>query len=665
MKYNKEFLEKLGKLYIEKNMSMMEISKELGINKETVKYCLRKGNYKKEHKASIICKKRVLTEKYGTDIPLKNELSIAKMKKTNLEKYGVDNPMKLKKIQNKVKQTNLEKYGCEYIFNTADFQTKSINTSQLKYGTDRPMQSDTIKQIYNDNFRKKYGVDNPMQVKEIKNRVFKTNLEKYGSISPASNPDIKRKIKNTVQRKYGVDNILNSEKIQNKIQNTNLEKYGSISPLGNKEIQDNIKYKFKQKYGQTNPLKNKSIRNKIQNTNLEKYGSISPLGNKDVRNKIYETNKKKYGCKYPIQNPEIHDKAIKTNIEKNCPSYNILRDKSLMQGVLTNIPEKERTSVRCANELNVNITTFLKWYNFHNLYANIHLQSQRSHYEQEIYNWLKEIYNGKIECNIKKFGRYEIDIYLPDIQLGIEFNGAYWHSVDMVEKNYHQNKSLYFKQLGIFIFHIYEWEWIDNNQQDKIKQHLKRLILNRETSIYARKCNVELIDNNIYRDFLNKYHLQGFVGAQIKLGLYYNNELVQIMSFGKARYSEHSYELLRLCTKNGYSIIGGANKLFHYFTNNYDYKTIISYCDIDKFTGKVYEKLNMQLDRINIPNYKWVKLDTFDIKSRYQTQKHKIQEGDNDLRSENEIMKANGYVKVENAGTYRFILNKEDVYYEN
>ena len=597
MKYNKEFLEKLGKLYIEKNMSMMEISKELGINKETVKYCLRKGNYKKEHKASIICKKRVLTEKYGTDIPLKNELSIAKMKKTNLEKYGVDNPMKLKKIQNKVKQTNLEKYGCEYIFNTADFQTKSINTSQLKYGTDRPMQSDTIKQIYNDNFRKKYGVDNPMQVKEIKNRVFKTNLEKYGSISPASNPDIKRKIKNTVQRKYGVDNILNSEKIQNK----------------------------------------------IQNTNLEKYGSISPLGNKDVRNKIYETNKKKYGCKYPIQNPEIHDKAIKTNIEKNCPSYNILRDKSLMQGVLTNIPEKERTSVRCANELNVNITTFLKWYNFHNLYANIHLQSQRSHYEQEIYNWLKEIYNGKIECNIKKFGRYEIDM----------------------EKNYHQNKSLYFKQLGIFIFHIYEWEWIDNNQQDKIKQHLKRLILNRETSIYARKCNVELIDNNIYRDFLNKYHLQGFVGAQIKLGLYYNNELVQIMSFGKARYSEHSYELLRLCTKNGYSIIGGANKLFHYFTNNYDYKTIISYCDIDKFTGKVYEKLNMQLDRINIPNYKWVKLDTFDIKSRYQTQKHKIQEGDNDLRSENEIMKANGYVKVENAGTYRFILNKEDVYYEN
>ena len=90
-------------------------------------------------------------------------------------------------------------------------------------------------------------------------------------------------------------------------------------------------------------------------------------------------------------------------------------------------------------------------------------------------------------------------------------------------------------------------------------------------------------------DFLNLYHLQGGLMKQsICLGLYYNNELVELMTFGKPRYNKnYEYELLRLCSHKDYSITGGTQKLFKYFIDNYKPSSIISYCDIAKFTGDV------------------------------------------------------------------------------
>lgn len=655
-------LKRCGKLYIEDNLSKSEIADLLNVPKNNIIYCIKLGKFKKDIDSQSQCRKRVLVEKYGVEVPLKNKDVVEKLKRTNLEKYGVDNPMKSDIIKQKAVNTNIKKYGVKYIMQSEEFKEKSVNTSKRKYNTKSPMQSDVIKQKWISNFNSKYGVNNPMQLDEFKNKVYETNLKKYGTISPLCNNEIKLQIKEKNKLKYGSETPISTDEVRQKIEKTNLEKYGSKSPLGNKDIINKTRLTWQKRYGVDNPLKSTVVRDKIEKTNLEKYGSKSPLGNKDIQNKIHQTNLKKYGCLYPLQNQEIHNKATDTNIDKNCKAYDILRDREKLIATLLQIPEKERTSIKCAETLGVNITTFRKWYVYHNIQADVHLQAQRSHFEQDIYNWLKSNYNEKIECNVRYFGKYELDIYLPDAKIGIEFNGMYWHSTDMVGTKYHQKKSLYFKDLGIFIFHIYEWEWLDVNIQNKIKQHLEMLLNIVDVNvIYARKCLIQNIDNNTYKDFLNKYHLQGYVPAQIKLGLFYNNELLQVMSFAPARYFNEGYELIRLCTKFKYKIVGGANKLFKYFVRNYQQKNIISYCDIDKFEGNIYTKLGMKLDKINIPNYKWVNLKTLDIKSRYQTQKHLIKVDDNDTRSEREIMSDLGYVKVENAGTYRFIYEEVDI----
>ena len=66
------------------------------------------------------------------------------------------------------------------------------------------------------------------------------------------------------------------------------------------------------------------------------------------------------------------------------------------------------------------------------------------------------------------------------------------------------------------------------------------------------------------------------------------------MSFGKSRYNHnYQWELIRFCSDPEYQIRGGLSKLFKYFVTHYDPESIISYCDLAKFTGSIYSTLGM------------------------------------------------------------------------
>jgi hypothetical protein len=100
--------------------------------------------------------------------------------------------------------------------------------------------------------------------------------------------------------------------------------------------------------------------------------------------------------------------------------------------------------------------------------------------------------------------------------------------------------------------------------------------------------------------------LQGECGAKIKLGLFFKEELVQIMSFGVPRFTnEFEYEIIRECSKQGYIIFGGKEKLWSYFIKNYNPNSVISYCDFSKFTGNSYLKLGFKKERLNKPGFIW------------------------------------------------------------
>lgn len=149
-----------------------------------------------------------------------------------------------------------------------------------------------------------------------------------------------------------------------------------------------------------------------------------------------------------------------------------------------------------------------------------------------------------------------------------------------IDKNYHFNKSVCAKNHGYRCIHVFDWD-----DKDKIISILKQ-----RTTVYARNTAVEEIPKSIARDYLNKYHLQGYANDVVRLGMFYNDELISVMTFGKPRYNKKAeYELIRYCSH--YHVVGGAEKLFHYFVYKYNPKSIVSYCDTSKFNGDVYLKL--------------------------------------------------------------------------
>lgn len=144
------------------------------------------------------------------------------------------------------------------------------------------------------------------------------------------------------------------------------------------------------------------------------------------------------------------------------------------------------------------------------------------------------------------------------------------------DKKYHLNKTIDCEKAGYRLIHIFEHEWI--NKQEIIKSKLKALFNVEQTKIYARKCLIKEISNTEKNDFLNQYHIQGADKSKVKLGLYFKDELIAVMTFGKPRFNKnYEYELIRYATSK--QVIGGASKLLKYFERNYKPESIITYAD--------------------------------------------------------------------------------------
>ena len=254
------------------------------------------------------------------------------------------------------------------------------------------------------------------------------------------------------------------------------------------------------------------------------------------------------------------------------------------------------------NKPKTTICNFLTKYDLHSLIkynAESKEENELRKYIQILYPNCPDLPNRKLLPNGK-----EIDIYLDEFKLGFEYNGNYWHSNAVKSNNYHQEKSVLLKNKGIHLVHIWEWEWF--SKEDIIKSLIKTKIGIFDKIIYARKCIIQEIDTNLYRNFCTKNHLQGNCGAKVKIGLFYKDELVQVMSFGSPRFTDkYEWEILRECSKLGYCIVGGKERLWKCFVRRYSPNNCISYCDFGKFTGNSYLKIGFKLLRLNAPGFVW------------------------------------------------------------
>lgn len=234
----------------------------------------------------------------------------------------------------------------------------------------------------------------------------------------------------------------------------------------------------------------------------------------------------------------------------------------------------------------------------------------KSYAENELMAFIQDKYKGPVIGGYRGFdGQKEIDIYLPDKKIGIEYNGLLWHSTKYNKCNSMLNKLNIVENCGIRLINIFEDEWLWKRE---ICESRILNIIGKSEKIYARMCVIKEARYKEAKVFLEKNHIQGAVPSKYNIALFYNEEMVALMTFGALRKNLGQvnklgyFELLRFCSKLNTNIIGGASRLFTYFIKKYNPIEIISYADRRWSQGNLYEKLGFQFISDTKPNYSYI-----------------------------------------------------------
>ena len=285
---------------------------------------------------------------------------------------------------------------------------------------------------------------------------------------------------------------------------------------------------------------------------------------------------------------------------------------------------------------------------------------QLSKNEKEIHDFIADKIGDENvikERSILKHGA-EIDIFIPSLHLGIEYDGCRWHSeLFGKDRHYHLKKTEECKKQGISLIHIFEDEY--NNKKEIVLSKIQHLIkCSHLPKINGRKCCVSQIDYNESKDFLNANHIQGSQRATVYLGAKYNNELVGVMTFVKVKGNE--WELNRFASNIKYICQGVGGKLFSFFVKNYAPEQIKSFADRRWTTDEsdnLYTKLGFELKETLKPDYRYV----FD---GYYNRIHKFNFRKETLHkkyglplelTESEMAKQIGAYKIWDCGLYKYV----------
>lgn len=331
-------------------------------------------------------------------------------------------------------------------------------------------------------FKEKRGRDTELG-KEIRRKVEATNLKKYGVPNPSQNPEIAKKIKETNLRNHGGIYFTQTPEYLEKTKKTNLEKYGVEWTHQSKKVVEKGKHTCLKKYGVSNPSQVDFIQQKKIDTSIKKYGVKYPNQSNQIKEKIILNNIEKYGVEHPQSLEKVKNKIKETSLikygvegssQKNFSenTKKILFNKENFKKYIKDHIEESTHEISI--QLGISDTTlrnYIHKYSFENEF----FYRIGSSYEMEIRKFLKDL-NINYLNNIKSIiNPLELDIYLPNKNIAIEFNGNYWHSLSKKDKFYHQNKTKLCEEKGIKLIQIFEYEWQKN--KDEILSYLRRLIL--------------------------------------------------------------------------------------------------------------------------------------------------------------------------------------------
>jgi hypothetical protein len=468
---------------------------------------------------------------------------------------------------------------------------------------------------------------------------FKGNLNKgygkYCSLNCANESgDLIKLAKESTINKYGVDSTNKLQSVKDKKIKTYVERYGVDNPMKSDIVKTKYKKSIVDNIGVDNPMKSDIVKTKYKKSIVDNYGVSNVFKNEDIKNQIKSTNFKNLGVEYPTQSKSVKDK-IKVK------SLNKLKDRfPFIQGVSGDI--LTCLCNKCNESFDISrILLNERYREGYELCSNCNPIGVKSISlaEKEIFEFVNSLGINVIENDTSVLNGKELDVYIPSHNLAIEYNGLYWHSELFKDKKYHLSKTEICESKEIKLIHIFEDEWL--HKQDIVKSRIKNILGLTENKIYARKCEIKEVDSKTSKLFLENNHIQGFSKSKVKLGLYYNGELVSLMTFGLGRLimggKTDEWELIRFCNKLDTSVVGGASKLLKYFIKNYTPNKIISYADRRWSQGELYESLGFSFIHNSKPNYWYVNSDIREYRFKYRKSRL-IDLGFDFNKSEKEIM---------------------------
>ena len=281
----------------------------------------------------------------------------------------------------------------------------------------------------------------------------------------------------------------------------------------------------------------------------------------------------------------------------------------------------------------------------------------RSKPEEDICNIITA-YSLEVLKNVNING-VEVDLYIPEKNIGIEYNGILWHSfgttypnnINLENKNKkrHLLKKTLCSQAGINLLTIFENEWL-------LKRDITLSIILAKLGIfdnklYARKCQLVTLSKESKKDFYIQNHIQGNCQSFIDYGLMYGGKLVAAMSFSRRKINKSTnVELVRFCCLKQTQVIGGFSKLLKH-AKGYIKEDIISYCDLRYSDGKSYIKNGFELLHTSAPNYFYTK-NALNLENRIGFQKHKLVKFNSydPEKTESAMMYNEGYRKIYDCG---------------
>jgi len=392
---------------------------------------------------------------------------------------------------------------------------------------------------------------------------------------------------------------------------------------------------------------------KTVQTNLTNYGVPYQIASDSTRSKSKKTLKERYGVEHNMHVPSFSIKQSATKKQKKYSKEQLFLienpDLLYREYVENKIPVYE-----LARKYGFGHRFVLLLFHKHGF----EIKTSRGYsFEQEtITNEIENLLGLNVERNARSvIPPKELDIWIPTLNVGIEYHGVYWHKG--LSDTRCEEKYFLAKNNSIVLLQFFDFEF--DEKKDICLSIIRSKLKKNENKIHARKCVIKEIDSKTYANFCGKYHIQGHVNASIRIGLFFEDTLVSIMAFGKSRFSKaYEYELIRYACISNTTVSGGASKLLKYFERTYNPKSICSFSDCRLSDGNLYLKLGFTFKHHSNSNYFYIN-DLGELVKRYAAQKHKLRNflGDsfNENLSEKENMENNGYVIVNDAGNDLFI----------